>query len=226
VHRHYEADFSLRPIERRMALLRAQAIDVVLDIGANDGQFAAELRSYGYQGRIVSFEPLPAVFPLLRARANQDSQWQALPYALCDAEGTLEINIASHSASSSFLDMVPALKEALPSARYVGKHKVQVKTLNLLFDSVVKAGDRVYVKIDAQGFEKKILDGASKVFDRIAGFQLEVSLVALYSGESLIEEMIGYMRARRFVVMGIEPGFSDSTGRLLQTDLVFFRPAA
>ena len=56
-------------------LLDLHRVDIVFDIGANDGGYATELRQSGWSGPLVSFEPQPATFSRLKQRFEGDSQW-------------------------------------------------------------------------------------------------------------------------------------------------------
>ena len=90
-----------------MVALRHSHIDLVIDIGANEGQFAKELRAGGYSGRIVSFEPLSAAHRRLLQESNRDSAWHVHPRcALGDRLGEIELNISGNSVSSSILPML------------------------------------------------------------------------------------------------------------------------
>src|SRR5215470_941975 len=89
--------------QRRVALMQGRRINVVLDVGANTGQFALFLRSLGYRGRIVSFEPLTEAFAALQRNGAGDTNWSLHNLALGDVETTATINISANSQASSFL---------------------------------------------------------------------------------------------------------------------------
>jgi FkbM family methyltransferase len=212
---------------RRIALLRSYAIDLVLDVGANSGQHARELRSIGYAGRIVSFEPLRDPFRLLQQRAQRDPLWTAVNLALGDIDGSATMHVAGNSVSSSMLEMLPAHSGAAPESRYVADMTVPVRRLDAVAGDYLRPHDRSLLKIDAQGSERKVLDGAAQVMDRLLGLQIELALEPLYLGGTLLLEMISMVEGLGFQLMGIEPGFTDMrTGRLLQADGLFFRVEA
>jgi FkbM family methyltransferase len=214
-----------RTLENRMKLLRTQGINLVLDAGANIGQYAGLLREIGYDQRIVSFEPLSAAYATLKAAADKDPNWEAVNVALGDMDGEIEINIAGGSStSSSILDMLPAHTDIKPESAYVGKEPVSIYRLDTLFERYYRPGDKVLLKIDTQGYEKNVLEGAYQVLPYIQGVQLEMSLAPLYEGEMLYQEMIAYLAGLGFTLFSVEPGFTDKrTGRLLQMDGIFFR---
>src|SRR4051812_21670251 len=83
--------------------LRSRSINVVLDVGANEGQFAQEIRSRGYDGRIVSFEPVAETFKQLHRNCASDSNWDCRRMALGDSAGAIEINVSKNSAMSSIV---------------------------------------------------------------------------------------------------------------------------
>lgn len=210
----------------RMRQLLAPAMtDVVLDVGANAGQYAAYLRErLDYAGRIVSFEPLDSAFDLLVARASNDPAWTALNYALGSVNSTGTLNVAANSHSSSLLPMLAAHLRSAPDSAYRGVRSIPIRTLDSVIGEHCLANDRIFMKVDVQGFEREVLAGAEASLRRMHAVQLEMSLVPLYEGESLFAELCEYMRARAFVLIAIVPGFADGpTGQLLQVDGVFRR---
>lgn len=214
---------SQHPIARRKKIIEYNEIDTVIDIGANAGQFAQLLRGdIGYTNRILSFEPQSSAFELLKVNAEGDLRWQVFNYALGDTEEKREINIADNSYSSSFLDMLPFHSQSAPESKYNGRELVDIKTLDSLFDGLCKPTNNVYMKIDTQGFESKVLKGAEKSLAQIGTVQIEMSLVPLYEGEMLFNDMCILMAEKGYGLVGIENVFSDQvTGRLLQVDGIF-----
>lgn len=214
------------PEVRRNLLMRTYGIDLVLDIGANCGDYGRELREGGYGGSIVSFEPLAAVFRELEAEAAKDPGWTAKCCALGAERSRQTIHVAGNSASSSLLEMLPAHLEAAPYAGYVGEETVQVETLDELFDGIAGRSRSVWMKIDTQGYERQVLDGARQSLARIDTVQMELSLTALYEGSAGYLDLVHFMTERQYEVVAIDPGFSDpKSGRLLQADFTFHRAA-
>lgn len=212
------------PIARRVKLLSQYKIDLVFDVGANTGQYATNLRSLGYRGRIVSFEPLTSAYKSLVRLANEDALWETVNVALGDQDGKVEINIAGNSQSSSILDMLPSHTISAPDSAYVGKEEINIQKIDTIIDKYKRPGNQLYLKIDAQGYEKTIIKGAENSLDKITGIQLEVSLIPLYKDEALLADMVDYMSTKNYTLMSLEPGYGDpSTGQLLQVDCIFFR---
>ncbi|MFN0316759.1 MAG: FkbM family methyltransferase, partial [Burkholderiales bacterium] len=183
---------SYRPLShalaRRAKILSHQRIDLILDVGANIGQYARQMREIGYAGRIVSFEPVTGAFAELRTAARHDPSWEAVNIALGDRDEEQEIRIAGNSQSSSLLDMLPEHLKAAPESAYSGSQWVPVRRLDGVFGQYCKDGERVFLKVDAQGFERRIMDGSAACLGRIQGVQLETSLVPLYRDETLFPE--------------------------------------
>jgi FkbM family methyltransferase len=213
------------PIARRKQILEFYEIDTVLDIGANSGQFAQELRGdIGYTKRILSFEPLSAAFKLLKANAKADVAWEVFNFAIGDTEEEREINIAGNSLSSSLLNMLPSHLKSAPNSKYIGKELIEIKTLDSLFGDLCKAAKNIYMKIDTQGFESKVLNGAKESLAHIDVIQMEMSLIPLYDGELLFNELCILMSQKGYTLAAIENVSSDpASGQLLQVDGIFLR---
>jgi FkbM family methyltransferase len=127
------------PAEPVVAGFRQFGIDLVLDVGANKGQFASEIRHCGYAGKIVSFEPLSQAHGELLQSSAGDPMWDAYPRcALGDHNGEVEINIAGNSESSSILPMLESHRNAAPESAYQGKGIVPIKTLDAVAGQYLK----------------------------------------------------------------------------------------
>jgi FkbM family methyltransferase len=213
------------PLFQGIALLDRNNVDVVLDVGANRGQYANDLRRFGYTGRIISFEPVMACFDRLLAASANDHNWAAHRIALGSTSGISTINVAANNgASSSFLPMLESHVNAAPEAQYVRQETVNVSTVDEFVAEHVNPDARVFLKLDVQGFEKAVIQGAQHTLPSLAGVQIEMSFVPLYDGGMLYLEVFDWAASQGFTLMSIEPMFTDPrTGQLLQADGIFIR---
>lgn len=208
-------------------LLAYNNIDLVFDVGANIGQYAKLLRELGYSGRIVSFEPLSSAYSQLKAVSKKEPLWEIAPQtAIGNQEGEIIINIAGNSYSSSALPMLDAHLESAPESAYSGSETVKLSRLDTLAKDYIKSETKsIFLKIDVQGLEKQVLEGATAILPLVKGIKLELSLVPLYEGQVLFQEMIDIVEKLGYELYGIEPGFTaEKTGRMLQMDGIFFKP--
>jgi FkbM family methyltransferase len=205
---------------RRARLLSSSDVDGVIDVGASRGQFAIETREYGYSGPMVSFEPVTVVFEQLAAVASNDPLWTVHHVALGDALGELTINVASNQASSSVLPMLQQHRDAAPTVVYESSERVQAATL----DSFEIPGERLMVKLDVQGYEDRVLDGATATLSRAALVAVELSLARLYDGQPAFLTMLNRLDELDFEIVDLDPFFYDPTdGRVLSIDAIFAR---
>lgn len=209
---------------RRIALLQHLSIDTVLDVGANRGQYAEELIAYGYLGRIHSYEPLSAVFPLLEQRASQHKNWYVHQLALGADAGTSEINISQNSHSSSIREILPKHLAGAPDSVFVAKETISLSTIDQQIADLKLSEKNVYLKIDTQGYEREVLKGSLQSIARIKAIQIEISLASLYDQGMGLDECTAFMAEHGLRLVGLEPGFyNPETGELLQVDGVFIR---
>jgi FkbM family methyltransferase len=212
---------------RRPQMLRTHRIDLVLDVGANDGQYGEALRRGGYEGRIVSFEPLASAYLELERRAEAVSEWEVRQIALGDKTGTASFHVAGNSASSSLLPMTARHSTTAPESAYVAEEQVDVRRLDDIAAEVIRQGERPWLKIDVQGFELAVMQGAERTLELIEVIETELSLVELYEGQGLLGDVFAHLTSRGFGVLSFEPVLHDPvTGELLQMDGVFARSRA
>jgi len=219
--------FTTHPVARRMHLIHTHGVSLILDVGANVGRFGNELRELGYRGRIVSFEPVRAAYAQLRRAAEGDRLWTTHNCGIGGHDGTAEINVAGNVQSSSLLAMLPRHLGSAPESLYREREEITVRRLDSILPEIEAANEVVYLKSDTQGYEAEVLKGGEETLRRAVGVQMELSLVPLYEGETLLADMIHEMDARGFQLMSLEPAFADPvTGQLLQVDGIFFRARA
>jgi len=207
-----------------LALNQVQA-NVIFDIGANVGQFAQKLRTVGYTGKIVSFEPLSSAYQKVSKAANSDSQWVVHSRtAIGDLDGEIEINISGNSVSSSVLPILDSHSSAAADSAYVSSETTPLVRLDSIATTYLGADSRLFIKIDTQGFEWQVLDGARETLKSAQGLILELSLVPLYEGQKTWREIVDRLEGEGFMLWAIQKGFIDPrTGQSLQVDAIFLR---
>jgi len=211
-------------IRKRLELLQGNKIDLILDIGANSGQFALNLRQLGYKSKIVSFEPLPDAFDQLKKNSSRDINWNVKNIAVGNFSGEVEINVSKNSYSSSIYEILPRHIESTADSAYVGKIIVPIDKVDNFISEYYKDGLNLFIKIDTQGYEKQVLEGCARSLPLIKGFQLELSLTPLYRNETLMLQMIDQLRLYGYKLMLLEEGHRDYiTGEILQVEGMFFK---
>jgi FkbM family methyltransferase len=193
-------------------------------VGANIGLYAHGIRHNGFNGRIISFEPLSNAFAQLENLANNDTNWLVENYALGDFNGETEINISENSVSSSILDINNEFMKIVPESRFIGHEKIKIRTIDSIIDDFYNAGNKLFIKIDAQGFEKNIIEGAKRSLDKVEGFQLELSINHFYKNSIDFFEMLNYMNSLGYRLVSLETGWhNNSTGEMMEIDGIFLK---
>ena len=206
-------------------LLPLLNIEVVLDVGANEGQYAEGLRSViGYEGDIHSFEPLPAAFEVLQQKAAKDPRWHAHNYALGDEDGEAELKVSEHTVFSSLHDTNEQghskFKGGISVADTV---KVPLRRLDGLVEElgidVVNRGS--YLKMDTQGHDAWVFRGAAGILDALNGMQSEVSVIGIYEGVPTYIELLTMYREAGFELTGAYTinRYRD-TGHVIELDCI------
>jgi FkbM family methyltransferase len=212
---------------RFVAILEESMIDTVIDVGANTGQTAAELRAYGYTGNIISYEPIKQCHEELMVKSASDPNWSiAGRCALGDEEGTIELLVSEGSSLSSVRTPTEVMAQALPKVRAAAHETVPIHRLDKLMKKEMKALGNVFLKIDAQGHDMAVLKGAEGIMKRLAGVKIEMSLLPLYEGETLYLDILTYLHKKGFrPYLMVDVGYSKKLVRQLQIDGVFMRDA-
>jgi FkbM family methyltransferase len=210
------------------AVLAHEGVDAVIDVGANVGQYGRMLRSQGWQGPILSFEPLAKPREALARAAAGDPLWRlAPPLALGDTDGEVRIAQSAESDMSSILEQSALLRSISPSSAVVARQTVASARLDGQGHLLESTWRRLHLKVDVQGYEPQVVAGAAALLPRIATIQLELALLPVYEGERGWREMVDRLDGLGFAPALVLPGyFERKLARMVQIDMVFARKIA
>jgi len=199
-------------------------IDLVIDVGANEGQFTRELRAF-YSGEIISFEPVSSVFEKLAIAASSDPKWHVYKLALGSEDSTQMINVSNSTTFSSLLKSNDYCEKHFGGkALITNKEIVSVRRLDNLMDEITPDvdGKRIFLKLDTQGYDSEVFKGAGNKLKNIRLLQSEVSLIPIYEGMPHWTESISAYENAGFGIVGMFPVSHDS-GRVVEFDCLLTR---
>ncbi|HVH94504.1 MAG: FkbM family methyltransferase [Nocardioidaceae bacterium] len=217
--RHYE----VTPAGRKRKALRNLGVERLIDVGANKGQAAGLYRRNGFRGHILSVEPDSGSVAILQQRASKDPKWDVLRAAVGDKPGTMKLNISEETQFNSLRPITEMTVKNSAYARYVQTEEVEVQTLDQIADSYHPT-KVLGLKIDVQGFEEEVLNGAAKALARAQYVDIELTPVEMYEGQILMLDLMRRMEDEGFSLLAIEDTYSDmKTGQVLGYNGVYCR---
>ena len=198
-------------------------VSLLIDVGANTGQYAKEVFASGFDGRILSIEPLQKAHTLLCKNAEGNAKWiVAQPCAVGSSTKELQMNVSDNLASSSILELKDEYQMLSPETKVIGYEQVLQITLDTLLDQYWEESDNIGLKIDAQGYELEVLAGAKRTLEKAKWVQVELSLERIYANQPLHLEVIEVLNSLGFQLCHLSEGYRNpETELLLQYDGIF-----
>jgi FkbM family methyltransferase len=194
----------------------------VFDVGANRGQFSLYSLARFPSARIFAFEPIPDAALHLEKLFENENQVQVMPFALGNSEGEVDMHLSAKEDSSSLLPVGERQITLFPGTDEVGTVRAQVRRLdNVLAERNFEAP--ALLKVDVQGFELPVLQGAEqslRLFDQVL---VEASFTELYEGQALFPEVARYIEERGFRLVSGKISTAEASGRWLQGDFLYER---
>jgi len=204
----------------RNLVLKNFAINHVIDVGANSGQYAKSLRKAGYKNYIYSFEPT-YIYDELSKNAINDHLWQVYNYGIGDKSEKVIMQIASNgSQSSSVLSPKDILKQNF-GISFKQSELIEIKPLNEFI--LTNELENTYLKIDTQGNEMSVLLGLGSTIDKISVIEFESAIIPLYEGESNHYQIADFLISKEFTPIQIVITHWDKDKQTVSLDSIFAR---
>lgn len=205
------------------SIIERYEINVVIDVGANEGQFAQKLRSFYFED-IFSFEPVTFAFKKLVKAASSDLNWHVYKLALGGQESNQTINVSDETIFSSLLRTNNYCIQSFAGSAQGKKEIVSIRRLDELLDKIVPdiENKRIFLKMDTQGYDTEVFKGLGKKLKHVIALQTEVSLIPIYEGMPHWTESISIYEKAGFGVIGMFPVFRDSD-RVIEYDCLLVR---
>lgn len=215
---------SIEYILQRRQVFKDFAVDLALDVGANTGQFAHDLRAF-YKGDLISFEPVSAAFHHLASTASRDPHWKVYQLALGSQTSTQTMNVYRRTELSSFLKTnAYGTGHFGENAAITGQETVPVRRLDEVLDEVAPDWNRkrIFLKMDTQGYDLEVFKGLGNKLDHVVAIQSEVSLIPIYEGMPHWTDSILFYERAGFGVAGFFPVTLDAC-RVIEFDCLIVR---
>jgi FkbM family methyltransferase len=212
------------PNLRRQRILDWLEVDLLLDVGANIGQYASLIRQSGYVGRIVSFEPQENAYRELSAAAESDPNWTARHLGLGIRSGQATINSSAISGASSILRMTQRHLDIVPQSKYVGTETIRLERLDDAAEEFLTSGTRIGLKMDVQGYELEVLRGGSNVLQNSVFVESEMALGEIYKDGACFDQLVTLFYDAGLRMASFQPEHVDpQTGATTWGDGIFVR---
>jgi FkbM family methyltransferase len=209
----------IKEFVERNKWLQDFAIQTILDIGANEGQFAKKISSLFPTAQLHCFEPISGPFQKLKHNFQHNSNVTLHQFALGEVEENRIINLNEYSPSSSFLNMEENHKKSFDFAINTTACDVNIKRLDSLD---LKLKGPILIKIDVQGFEDKVIAGGVDFIKSASIIIIEVTFKPLYEKQPMFDNIYQTLTLLGFSYNGnFEQLLSPVTGEILQGDAIF-----
>lgn len=219
--KHYLTGEKAVHIPKERAWLTKYKIHTFIDIGSYVGEYIDLSRLLFPKASIYAFEPLRDCYENLLIKTADMNAVKIYNLALGDKNATTVIHRSSYAPSSSLLPMADLHKKAFPFSSGSSEEKIQVKTLDSVLKNV-SLKPNIFMKIDTQGFEDKVIRGGRRVLRQTAVVQLEVSFAVLYEGQRLFHDIYMQLYELGFSFHGMHNQIlSPIDGSILQAHVYF-----
>lgn len=199
-------------------------VATLIDIGANDGAFAAYLVRELRPRATWAVEPLPACRKSLEGRADMIPNLTVIPVALSDETGTSTLYINDYLPASSLLQISGISRREFPQTAHESAIEIPVRR----FDDVVSVENlekEIFIKIDVQDLKDRVIASGRRLFEAAKYVLIEVSFAVMHENQPLFEEVHADLADLGFRFAGLRNQVnSKATGQPLFGHALYVRP--
>ena len=196
-------------------------VDMVLDVGANKGQFAEMIINNNYSKKIISVEPVQSAHLILINKSKRYSFWTVCPImAIGNDNSIIKFYETLNSQCSS---KKKPIKNKLDDYHIINTFNVKQTTLKDFYkDNILEDYNSICLKIDTQGNELEILKSGKNILNKFRLIIIEISFDIDYEGQNSFMEIINYLLDNNFFIWSVQKVYEDiSIGKTSYLDLIF-----
>ncbi|MDD2934519.1 MAG: FkbM family methyltransferase [Methylotenera sp.] len=201
-------------------ILKQYEIDLVLDVGANQGQYGKMLRNLGYKGEIISFEPVRSAYEKLKESTEKDNLWKVFKLGLSDKKGVTQINVFKSSVFSSLLKPNEFGQNSFKKMEQSVTEEIDLDTLDNFLNANHIKNKRIFLKMDTQGHDLNVFFGTRNSIATIVGIQSEISFQPIYENMPNYHESLKEYEGAGFMATGLYPVSRSASGAIIEMDCV------
>lgn len=206
-------------------LLSIHNFGLVLDIGANQGQYYDQIRNgLGYNGWIVSVEPNPRDFEILKETAGNDPKFIGINQACGSVPGSVTLHVMSDSKLSSIYQANDQFRERFYSDFSNNREiTVNMTTVEEILNSLeIKWEGNIFLKTDTQGHDLEVLKGLGGFIDSIQAIQCEQSVIPIYDGVNDFTSLNKFLNLQNFSLFSSTPVLRDKMDQSIMEINAFY----
>jgi FkbM family methyltransferase len=197
----------------------------VIDIGANIGQFASSVFELAPSARVLSIDPIPSNVEACKQRFGGKANYGVIQAAIGLQSGpNVTFKVHPYSQASSMLAPSSAARQ---SFRSLDGEMTEISTPMFSLDDLMRSQSGFetvnLLKIDVEGFEAQVLEGANDTLSRSQALLVETQVIAMNDGAELFDQICHLARKAGFRFDSIQGELRDVFGNLLMMDLLFVR---
>jgi len=213
--------FFVFPSIEHNGVIKGLEYDVLIDVGANRGQFSLLSKILFPSVPIFAFEPLASEAAVFRRLFSGFNDVILFQNAVGDQDRAVIVNVSKAADSSSVLPISQLQSRIFPGTEKSHSQTAEMKTLKS-FKQCWSVFEKPLSKIDVQGFEFEVLLGIGEDIKMFEYIYVETSGVEFYSGQKLFPEIQKYLIDRGFFMVDLfnEVAINGAFG---QADVLFKR---
>lgn len=206
-------------------LFSSHDFGLVLDIGANQGQYYHQIRNgLGYKGWIVSVEPNPRDFEILKETAGNDPKFIGINQACGSVPGSVILHVMTDSKLSSIYQANDQFRERFYSDFSNNREiTVNMTTVEEILNGLeIKWEGNIFLKTDTQGHDLEVLKGLGGFVDSIQAIQCEQSVIPIYDGVNDFTSFNKFLNLQNFYLLSSTPVLRDKKDQSIMEINAFY----